>query len=137
MKFTTEGKVIVSTSVNANAHVKGLPKTQRGIRVNDDGPKTLGEQKGKNNIIVSVEDTGMGINPSIKDQLFEKFATKSKQGTGLGLYLSKKIVEAHGGNIWYQESKAHNSENIKGGKIGTLFKFSLPISMSVSKKYAK
>ena len=66
---------------------------------------------------------------SIKNQLFEKFATKSKQGTGLGVYLSRKIVEAHGGKIWFEESKSHNNnENSNGGKFGTLFKFSLPIS---------
>jgi two-component system sensor histidine kinase VicK len=127
MKFTTEGKIIVSSSVNAYSHGKGLPKTN-GIRIDDDSSKTLDGKKGKNNIIVSVQDTGIGINPSIRDQLFEKFATKSKQGTGLGLYLSKKIVEAHGGKIWLEDSKAHNNENSNGGKIGTLFKFSLPIS---------
>ena len=49
--------------------------------------------RNKNSIIVTVEDVGTGINKKIKDQLFEKFATKSTQGTGLGLYLSKKIVE--------------------------------------------
>ena len=59
--------------------------------------------RNKNSIIVTVEDVGTGINKKIKDQLFEKFATKSTQGTGLGLYLSKKIVEAHGGKIWYEE----------------------------------
>jgi two-component system, OmpR family, sensor histidine kinase VicK len=130
MKFTTEGKIIVSTSVNAHSHGEGLPKTPGALIIDDDSSKTLGDKKGKSNIIVSVQDTGIGINPSIKDQLFEKFATKSKQGTGLGLYLSKKIVEAHGGKIWFEESKAHNSENSDGGKIGTQFKFSLPLSGS-------
>jgi two-component system, OmpR family, sensor histidine kinase VicK len=130
MKFTTEGKIIVSTSVNGYSHGKGLPKTPGGTRIDDDSSKTLDDKKGKNNIIVSVQDTGIGINPGIKDQLFEKFATKSKQGTGLGLYLSKKIVEAHGGKIWFEESKALNSENGGGGRIGTLFKFSLPVSGS-------
>ena len=101
-----------------------------GTRIDHDSSKTLGDKKGKSDIIVSVQDTGIGINSSIKDQLFEKFATKSKQGTGLGLYLSKKIVEAHGGKIWVEEPKAHNGENSNGEKIGTIFKFSLPISWS-------
>ncbi len=56
-------------------------------------------------VLVTVQDTGVGINSKIKDQLFEKFVTKSNQGTGLGLYLSKKIVEEHGGRIWFEESK--------------------------------
>jgi len=75
--------------------------------------------RNKNSIIVTVEDVGTGINKKIKDQLFEKFATKSTQGTGLGLYLSKKIVEAHGGKIW-----AENNEDGKGAK----FSFILPLN---------
>ena len=130
MKFTSEGKIIVSTLLNVYSHDKGLPQTPMGTRIDHDSSKTLGDKKGKSDIIVSVQDTGIGINSSIKDQLFEKFATKSKQGTGLGLYLSKKIVEAHGGKIWVEEPKAHNDENSNGEKIGTIFKFSLPISRS-------
>jgi signal transduction histidine kinase len=130
MKFTAEGKIIVSTSINTYSHGKGLPKAPVEIRDDDDGFKGFDDKKGRNYVIVSVQDTGIGINPSIKDQLFEKFATKSKQGTGLGLYLSKKIVEAHGGKIWFEDSKEHNNDNITGEKIGTLFKFRLPISGS-------
>jgi signal transduction histidine kinase len=92
-----------------------------------------------NSIIVTVEDTGTGINKKIKDQLFEKFATRSAQGTGIGLYLSKKIVEAHGGKIWYEEqnddikSNAYNDDfndnnnnNNRNQKLGSIFRFSLP-----------
>jgi signal transduction histidine kinase len=53
-------------------------------------------------------------------KLFSKFATKSFSGTGLGLYISKSIVEAHGGRIWAQ----NNSD----GKKGATFSFSLPVS---------
>ena len=60
------------------------------------------DESGNNILVVTIQDTGIGINPRIKNQLFEKFATKSNQGTGLGLYLSKKIVEAHGGKIWVE-----------------------------------
>jgi signal transduction histidine kinase len=51
-------------------------------------------------VIVSIKDSGIGINPEILPQLFTKFSTKSEQGTGLGLYICKNIAEAHGGRIW-------------------------------------
>jgi signal transduction histidine kinase len=60
-------------------------------------------------IIISIKDNGIGIDPEIFPRLFTKFASKSFQGTGLGLYISKNIVEAHGGKIW-----AKNNENGKG-----------------------
>jgi len=70
-------------------------------------------------ITISVKDTGKGIDPEIIPRLFTKFATKSDTGTGLGLFISKSIVEAHGGRIW--------AENNKDGK-GATFYFSLPAS---------
>jgi signal transduction histidine kinase len=70
---------------------------------------------------IHVKDNGKGIDPSIIDHLFSKFATKSKGGTGLGLYISKRIIEAHGGSIW-----AQNNED---SKRGATFSFSLPLDM--------
>ena len=72
----------------------------------------------KNEVIVRVKDNGTGIDNEIFPKLFTKFTTKSFQGTGLGLYISKSIIEAHGGNIW--------AENNKDGK-GATFSFSLPL----------
>ena len=69
--------------------------------------------------VVSIRDKGKGIDPDILPRLFTKFATKSSQGTGLGLYIAKSIVEAHGGQIWAQH-------NIEDGK-GAIFTFSLPL----------
>ncbi|MGB8025935.1 MAG: ATP-binding protein [Nitrososphaeraceae archaeon] len=72
-------------------------------------------------VVVWVKDTGTGIDSQIFPRLFSKFATKSEVGgTGLGLFISKSIVEAHGGRIWAE----NNSE---GGK-GATFYFSLPLS---------
>jgi signal transduction histidine kinase len=80
------------------------------------------DNKNKNNIfdkiIISIKDNGKGIDPEIFPRLFTKFASKSFQGTGLGLYISKNIVEAHGGKIW-----AKNNEDGKGAT----FSFSLPL----------
>jgi signal transduction histidine kinase len=69
--------------------------------------------------VVSIKDTGIGIDASIMPKLFTKFVSKSFQGTGLGLYISKNIVESHGGNIW--------AENNKDGK-GATFYFTLPLT---------
>ena len=72
-----------------------------------------------NVIIVSVKDTGTGIDKEILPKLFTKFATKSEAGTGLGLYISKNIIKAHDGTIW--------AENNLDGK-GAIFRFTLPIA---------
>jgi signal transduction histidine kinase len=70
-------------------------------------------------ILLLMLPTQEGINKDIFSKLFSKFATKSSQGTGLGLYISKSIIEAHGGRI--------RAENNKEGR-GATFIFTLPIS---------
>jgi signal transduction histidine kinase len=69
-------------------------------------------------IVVSVRDTGQGIDPDILARLFSRFVSKSYQGTGLGLYISKGIVEAHGGSIW-----AENNTDARGAT----FSFRIPV----------
>jgi signal transduction histidine kinase len=88
LRFTKEGEIIVKTQV-----IDGLAK-------------------------IIVKDTGTGINPEIMPRLFQKFVTKSEKGTGLGLFISKSIIEAHGGTMW--------AENNADGK-GATFTFTLPI----------
>ncbi len=68
-------------------------------------------------VVVNVKDTGAGIHPEIMALLFSKFATRSTTGTGLGLYISKNIVEAHGGKMWAQNN---------GDGNGATFSFSFP-----------
>jgi two-component system, OmpR family, sensor histidine kinase VicK len=79
------------------------------------------ERKNNNEeeVIVSIKDTGEGINPEILPRLFTKFATRSFSGTGLGLYISKSIVEAHEGKMWTE-----NNPDVKGAT----FTFTLPLS---------
>jgi signal transduction histidine kinase len=76
-------------------------------------------EKKDNQASVSIKDAGSGIQTEIMPKLFSKFVTNSPGGTGVGLFISKKIVEAHGGRIW--------AENNADGK-GATFSFSLPIS---------
>jgi two-component system, OmpR family, sensor histidine kinase VicK len=91
IKFTNVGTITVSAELNDN----------------------------NNELIVTVKDSGEGIHSDIIPRLFTKFATKSNVGTGLGLYISKNIIEAHGGRIW--------AENNRDGK-GANFTFTLPLS---------
>jgi two-component system, OmpR family, sensor histidine kinase VicK len=88
IKFTKQGSISVSVDVNANE------------------------------LVISVKDTGEGIHSDILPRLFTKFATRSEVGTGLGLFISKSIVEAHGGKMW--------AENNSDGK-GATFHFTLPL----------
>jgi signal transduction histidine kinase len=81
-----------------------------------------------NQVIVSIKDNGQGIDPEIYPRLFSKFAAKSETGTGLGLFISKSIIEAHGGKIW-----ANNND----GKKGATFAFSLSLSLHEKQKDPK
>jgi len=82
-------------------------------------------QQDEKSIVVEIKDTGSGINPEMLPRLFEKFATRSGSGTGLGLYISKSIVDSHGGKIW-----AYNNKD----GIGATFTFTLPIPLNKTKK---
>jgi signal transduction histidine kinase len=95
-----------------------IEKTKTG-RKTSNTVKDNGDIKGDGPVVtVSVKDNGRGIDKEIMPKLFTKFTTKSFQGTGLGLYISKSIIEAHGGRIW-----AQNNEDGKGAT----FSFSLPL----------
>jgi two-component system, OmpR family, sensor histidine kinase VicK len=95
IKFTHNGSITVSVEVQSN----------------DSGSQ----------VIVLIRDEGTGIDREIASRLFSKFVTKSDKGTGLGLYISKSIIEAHGGKIW-----ARNNEDERGATFG----FSLPLNQA-------
>jgi signal transduction histidine kinase len=91
IKFTCEGTIIIATVEKRDSYV-----------------------------IVSIKDSGTGIDSEIFPRIFSKFSTTSKiGGMGLGLFISKSIIEAHGGKIW--------ALNNKGGEKGATFYFSLPL----------
>ena len=87
------------------------------IKFTDKGKISVSIARLGDDIVVSVKDTGSGIDSKILLNLFAKFVTKSDRGTGLGLFISKNIIEAHGGNMW-----GKNNANEKGAT----FSFSLP-----------
>ena len=91
LKFTEEGTIVITSEIKDYQNV----------------------------LVVSVNDTGAGIDFEIMPQLFTKFASKSFAGTGLGLYICKNIIEAHGGKMW--------AKNNSDGK-GSTFSFSLLIT---------
>jgi signal transduction histidine kinase len=88
------------------------------IKFTDHGNVSVMAKRNEHKAIVSIKDTGPGIDPEILPRLFTKFATKSNTGTGLGLYISKNIIEAHSGRIW-----AENNTDAKG----STFYFSIPL----------
>ena len=91
------------------------------IKFTEKGVISIVSEKKYNQVIFSIKDTGLGIDAEILPRLFTKFATKSQMGTGLGLFISKSIIEAHGGRIW-----AENNPDERGA----IFFFTLPLSMS-------
>jgi two-component system, OmpR family, sensor histidine kinase VicK len=110
LKFTdADGSVIVTV------RKQQLPQ-QLGDHTEQRQPEQ--EQKNQQYAIITVKDTGTGIHPEILPRLFSKFTTKSHRGTGLGLYISKNIIEAHGG-------KLYATNNIDGK--GATFTIALPL----------
>ena len=100
------------------------------IKFTNEGSITVIVERKKDNtndkydeILVSIKDTGTGIHSEILPKLFTKFATKSPiaGGTGLGLFISKSIIEMHGGKIWA------TNNNEKDKDVGSTFTFSLPV----------
>jgi signal transduction histidine kinase len=82
-------------------------------------------QTKSNTIQIMVKDTGSGIDPEILPHLFTKFVTRSDRGTGLGLFIAKNIIEAHGGIIWAENSPRHE---------GAIFFFTLPLANNKNDK---
>ena len=82
IKFTKAGRILVQL------------RKRKSKKVDDN-----------NQVIVSIKDEGPGIDPTIMPRLFTKFASKSEKGTGLGLFISKSIIEAHGGEIWAKNNR--------------------------------
>src|SRR5215217_6495535 len=96
------------------------------LKFTKDGTISISTERKDNQVIVSVKDTGTGIDSEILPRLFSKFSAKSFEGTGLGLFISKSIVEAHGGKIWAENN--NNDDDDAYGEKGATFYFMLPFT---------
>jgi signal transduction histidine kinase len=116
IKFTKEGTVTVTTTSNS------IIKRKEAERDTGEGEDGGGAAEEEEEVVIAVKDTGTGIDPELMPRLFTKFATKSYQGTGLGLYISKSIIEAHGGKMWAENN------NLDRKHKGATFYFTLPVA---------
>jgi signal transduction histidine kinase len=107
IKFTEEGAVTVTVTT---------------MERKDDKDGAGGEAE----VVASIKDTGPGIDPEIMPRLFTKFATKSHQGTGLGLFIAKSIIEAQGGRMWAENNNNDNNNSDRKHE-GATFYFTLPV----------
>jgi signal transduction histidine kinase len=124
IKFTKEGTVTVTTTIR-----------RKDVVVDRDNNR--GEGGGSEEVVIAIKDTGSGIDPELMPRLFTKFATKSYQGTGLGLFISKSIVKAHGGKIWAENNNNNGSDSDRKHK-GATFYFTLPVvAMSEERREEK
>jgi signal transduction histidine kinase len=112
---------VISNLVSNSIKFISFKKQEGGVITILAKRKRIGKQNEgvREMVVVSVKDTGIGVDEEVFPRLFTKFTTKSFQGIGLGLYISKNIVEAHGGSIW--------AENNKEGR-GATFSFSMPLT---------
>jgi signal transduction histidine kinase len=117
---------VISNLLSNAIKFTNLEKTEDAkITTRENDVKTILVTVAKDNLekeaIVGIRDAGIGIDPEIIPRLFSKFASKSFEGTGLGLFISKSIIEAHGGKIW-----AENNES-NGYCDGATFRFTLAL----------
>jgi signal transduction histidine kinase len=80
------------------------------------GPLVVTSRASGHDVLISVIDSGVGLPPGGADQIFRAFFTTKPQGTGMGLSISRSIIESHGGRLWADA-------NATGG---TTFSFTLP-----------
>jgi signal transduction histidine kinase len=98
---------LIMNSIDAMKDVEGVRELAIRSRTTYEG-----------RIEVSISDTGVGLPPQAADRIFDRFFTTKADGTGMGLSISRSIVEAHGGRLWAQTNPPR----------GTTFQFALPVS---------
>jgi signal transduction histidine kinase len=123
-------QVILNLLINA---IEAMNRLAEGLRELQVTSETVGELPGRvredrledeasveaepTYVLIAVRDSGPGLDPQGADRLFEAFYTTKPQGLGMGLAISRSIIEAHGGRLW----ATPNTPN------GAVFQFALPI----------
>ena len=124
-----EGRITVT--VNRIEEGKGKSKFRAANTSHD--PSSTSQRNDE--IIVSITDNGQGIPSDVAQNLFTKFVSGSDSGTGLGLYISKNIIEVHGGRIWAKNNDVEASSDGTAPitSSGATFSFSLPVLEHITK----
>jgi signal transduction histidine kinase len=122
VKILHEQKEIIEVEGDKNRLSQVISNLlDNAIKFTKEGTIRVTQQIKDSNALVTVKDSGQGIDPEIMPRLFTKFVAKSERGTGLGLFISRSIVEAHGGKIRGQNN------NSDANSTGATFSFSLPL----------
>jgi signal transduction histidine kinase len=108
-------QVVLNLLVNAIDAMRGSGVRSRELAIGS-------ARDGANTVTVEVRDSGPGVDPDHVDRLFEAFYTTKEEGIGMGLSISRSIIEAHGGRLWVTPNVPH----------GAAFRFSLPALHGVS-----
>jgi len=108
-------QVVLNLLVNAIEAMRGSGAQSRELAIGS-------ARDGATNVTVEVRDSGPGVDPAHLDRLFEAFYTTKEEGIGMGLSISRSIIEAHGGRLWVTPNLPH----------GAAFRFSLPVDQPVS-----
>ena len=102
------------------SHARGILACDFFMSAVDDRPRELtvvSRHDGRYAaVVVEVRDVGPGLEPARMESVFEPFYTTKAEGIGIGLSISRSIIEAHGGRLWAQPNTPH----------GAIFRFSLP-----------
>jgi PAS domain S-box-containing protein len=103
-------QVLLNLILNATEAMSGVHDRPRELTV-------VSRTDGSNAVVVEVRDSGIGLDPDHAERVFEAFYTTKTEGIGIGLSISRSIVEAHGGRLWAAPNQPH----------GAVFRFSLPV----------
>ena len=96
-------QVLLNLIMNGVEAMKGVTERARELSVSS----MLAEPGG---VLVTVQDTGAGLDPAVAERMFQPFFTTKSDGLGMGLAICRSIVEAHGGRLWVSPRAPHGAD---------------------------